>query len=314
MKKEMKKRMKESKARNETAVNEKEKLFHVLTDLLFTFDQVCRDNNLTYSIFGGTLLGAVRHHGFIPWDDDIDVTMPRTDYDKLMRLSNSLFDYPYFLQNPITDHGYHKGFARLRNSETTEIAVIDAAFDCNHGAFIDIFPMDAVPDDKKEFDKLTRKMSRQVKMLHFAGRYSGGVGTLGLKNKKKIAYYILLPLYKTGIISSQKLFDNLNKTASKYNGNKTTRIGIISYCFQNERFIYNRSDYDTGYMDMGFENIKVKAPKEYDSILRKSYKDYMIPIHEKTNHGETIYDMDIPFADYVKQNKDRLIKLWLSTR
>lgn len=295
-------------------MDDKKKLFETLTDLLYQFDKVCKDNDLTYSIFAGTLLGAIRHKGIIPWDDDVDVVMPRKDYEKLLRLPESTFSFPYFLQSPLTDKGFHKGIARLRNSNTTEISIIDAAFDCNHGAFIDIFPMDAVPDDGSLFKQQVKELLLQVKLLHFAGRYNGGVGALGLSGKKKIFYYALLPLYKTGVLTTEKIFKKYNGIASRYENDNTKRVGTICFSFDWERFIYERRDYEAGYMEMPFENIMVEAPKNYDSILTKSYKDYMTPIKAPSCHGETIFDMDTPYQEYVKENKDKLVALWLSAR
>ena len=295
-------------------MNDKEKLFAVLIDLLAQFDKVCKENNLTYSIFAGTLLGAVRHKGIIPWDDDVDVVMPRKDYDRLLHLSHDAFGFPYFLQSPLTDKGFQKGFVRLRNSNTTEISIIDAAFDCNHGAFIDIFPMDAIPDDETVFKKQIKELSRQVKLLHFSGRYNGGVGSLGLGGKKKMMYFCLLPLYKTGILTTEKIFDKYNKIASRYENENTKRLGTICFSFDWERFIYERKDYESGYIDMSFENIVVKAPKNYDAILTKSYKDYMTPVKAPSCHGETIFDMDTPYKEYIKVNKDKLVSRWLSKR
>lgn len=295
-------------------MDDKEKLFAVLTDLLDQFDKVCKLNNLTYSIFAGTLLGTVRHKGFIPWDDDVDVVMPRKDYEKLLQLPQTTFDFPYFLQSPLTDKGFHKGFARLRNSNTTEIPIMDAAFTYNHGAFIDVFPMDAVPDDKAIFTKQVKELLLQVKLLHFAGRYNGGVGALGLSGKMRIAYYCLLPLYKMGILTTESIFRKYNAIAARYEIDNTKRIGTICLSFDSERFIYDRKDYEAGYVDMNFENIVVKAPKNYDSILTKSYKDYMTPVKAPSCHGETIFDMEKPYQEYVKENKEQLVSLWLQAR
>lgn len=295
-------------------MDNKKALFSVLKDLLFQFDSVCRENGLTYSIFAGTLIGAVRHKGFIPWDDDIDVVMPRKDYDKLLSLPDTTFKFPYFLQTPITDHGYHKGIIRLRNSNTTEISIIDAAFDCNHGAFIDIFPLDAVTDDKNAFRRQVKELQWQVKLLHFAGRYNSGVGSLGLSSKMKVAYYCLLPLYKAGILTTYKIFKKYNAIAARYDAINTARVGTICFSFDGERFIYERKDYEVGYIDIVFEDLVVKAPLNYDSILTQSYKDYMTPVKAPSCHGETIFDMNTPYKKYVKENKEKLISLWLSAR
>ena len=101
---------------------EMKKLWAVELDLLAEFDRVCRKHGLTYFVDSGTLLGAVRHKGFIPWDDDIDVAMFREDYRKLPRIAAQEFQHPYFFQTPFTDPGLVMGGSRLRNSDTTLIS------------------------------------------------------------------------------------------------------------------------------------------------------------------------------------------------
>ena len=139
---------------------EKQELFSVLLDLLKELNRVCSENDITYYAFGGTMLGAIRHKGFIPWDDDVDIILPRKDYDRLKEVADKgAFGEPYFFQSPSTDKGYPKGFCRLRNSNTTEIPYDDVAMNCNRGIFIDIFPLDILPDDEKERGKQKKQLS-----------------------------------------------------------------------------------------------------------------------------------------------------------
>ena len=108
-----------SEIREEFFVDEKrKKIWAVELDILLLFDTLCKEHNLTYFLMHGTLLGAVRHKGFIPWDDDIDVVMPREDYDKFLKLAGEI-EQPYFLQTPITDEESGFSIAKLKNSNTT---------------------------------------------------------------------------------------------------------------------------------------------------------------------------------------------------
>ena len=116
----------ESFLREETVcdffVDEKrKKLWAVLLDMLIEFDKICSKYGLKYFMIYGSLLGTIRHHGFIPWDDDIDVAMPRKDYEVFIQLGKE-FKHPLFLQTPYTDRGYFYTPARIRNSNTTGIS------------------------------------------------------------------------------------------------------------------------------------------------------------------------------------------------
>lgn len=117
-------------------------------DLLRVFMSVCDELGLQYFIVQGTLLGAVRHGGFIPWDDDIDVGMLRKDYDILMSKGQTLLPPGYFLQTHENDPGYIHGFGKLRNSNTAFVETTCRYRKMNHGIFIDIFPFDFYPDSR----------------------------------------------------------------------------------------------------------------------------------------------------------------------
>jgi len=284
---------------------ENKELFNRLLIILDEFDRVCKAHNLNYYILGGTLLGAVRHSGFIPWDDDIDLVMLREDYDKLLKISNTAFSYPFFLQTPATDPGYHKGLIKIRDNRTTEIPYGDAGFNYNHGIFIDVFPIDAIPSDKDLFRKQVKQLKTLFKLLHFTGRVFGGVGTKGYSNKNRILYYILLPLCKLRIITPSKLFKKLNNVASMYEGDKTEKIGLLTFDPDNTRFINFRDDYaDTVYLP--FEGRLLPAPVNYDRILATSYGDYMKPMKQKSEHGDTFVDTKTSYKDFISANKELL--------
>ena len=287
-----------------------DELFKELKKLLDTFDGVCRKYNLRYTLCGGSLLGAIRHNGFIPWDDDLDVAMMREDYDKLLSLPKSEFKEPYFLQTPETDPGYYKTFVKLRNSNTTEIPHKDAIFHYNHGVFLDIFPLDNVPDDNKTFNRMIKGLEVTKRTLHFAARVYGGTGTKGLDLKRKLFYYSIYPMVKTGIITPKKEFDKINKIVSAYKNKTTKKIGFIAFSGKEPRFIYN-ADYLAGTENHIFEGDEYPIPRHYDEILKHSYGDYMTPVKQKTEHGDTIVDLNHSYKEYMRTHEKELLTLYM---
>ena len=130
-----------------TVSAEMKKVWKVQMDLLKKLLEVCDKHHLKIWAEGGTLLGTVREQGYIPWDDDIDMAMLRDDYDKLVRIAPEEFDHPFFFQCGDTEKFYPRGHAQLRMDGTTAILPYIQFVNSHQGIFIDIFPIDAVPDD-----------------------------------------------------------------------------------------------------------------------------------------------------------------------
>ena len=122
-------------------------------EILIEFDRICRKHGLTYFLAYGTLLGAVRHKGFIPWDDDIDTLMPYDDFKRLREIPSSEWKHPFFLQNSESDKNYPLCFSKVRNSNTTLITEESAHLDINQGVDIDIYPLLYLADDPGERKK-----------------------------------------------------------------------------------------------------------------------------------------------------------------
>ena len=113
-------------------------------DILKEFIRICNKYELRYFLLGGSCLGTVRHQGFIPWDDDIDVGMPRPDYERFMEIAQNELPEYYFLQNSKTDPDYPLCFAKIRDSRTTFIERSVSHLNINHGIYFDIFPLDGL--------------------------------------------------------------------------------------------------------------------------------------------------------------------------
>lgn len=279
----------------------RKKMWAVELDLLIEFDRVCKKYNLRYFLFFGTLLGAVRHKGFIPWDDDIDVIMPRQDYEKLICLKDE-FKNPYFLQNSKSDKDFLYVHSRLRNSNTTSIQRAFAYRDFNHGCFIDILYYDKVFNDdrgQKLYDdllELTIKASTFMKLSNQAPNK---------KDEQRIRNY--------DGEAPDLLFNRIQNLSKIYNNKQTDYVlttAAIVYGFKKSCF--NVADFDDIVL-MEFENYKFPVPKGYKRILTTIYGDYMSfppEVNRGIWHGSVWYDPDKSYLEVKKsiEYKDWLLK------
>ena len=131
-------------------------------DILLEIDRVCTENNIKYFLDSGTALGAVRHKGFIPWDDDIDICMMRDDYEKFIRLAPEKLSQKYFLQTLKTDPGYNKLHAKVRKNGTVFKEDANLMRNMNHGLFVDIYPFDYLPKHGKKLFILLNEIFQKM--------------------------------------------------------------------------------------------------------------------------------------------------------
>lgn len=245
--------------------------------ILKDFIAICEENNIEYFIYGGSALGAVRHGGFIPWDDDIDIIMFRKDYEKFKKVALSKSNNKYnFLTSKTKDYFFLFSKIMLKDTIFEEWWVDQVDFDL--GIDIDIFVLDKVPDNKlKRFIhvKRCRVLDRLLAMsvIKFKG-YPILVQTLAN------AGHGFLKLFN---ISRESLFDKTHKLLDKYNDKDCKYVCDISALHHPQ--IYKISDFKPGKTIM-FEDVEVHCPNNLDSILTQIYEDYMKlpPESERYNH------------------------------
>ncbi len=259
------------------------------------FQRICDKYNLKYFAFAGTLLGAVRHQGFIPWDDDMDLMMPRRDYEIFLSVANNELRQPYVLQCHLQEDDFYCGFSRIRDSNTT--ALIPGQWsprtNINHGIFIDIFPFDSLPDNwiLRNFHAIVGKALSVI--------CNGKMFDLSLKPKNLKQWIINFCRMILRIIPVRLAVKWRDNWISKYNDKNQKQVGLISMFYGCERWVWDKQDIiNSKYVP--FEYASISIPTGFDNILKKTYGDWKVPIKGGSLHEGIFFDPDTPFTCYLK--------------
>lgn len=259
-------------------------------NLLKELIRICQKYGLKYYLVGGSCLGAVRHEGFIPWDDDIDVGIPREDYDNFLRFAQSELTEPVFLQTGETDEDYPMNFAKLRDSSTTFVETSLKKMNINHGVYIDVFPLDGYLDSKHS-KFMNRLYMRRINCEYFLPN------SYGISHKlKNILMKMIYPNYR-------KVRNKRELLISKVPFSESSRV--TNYCGAwGEREIMPREYFGNGCVKR-FEGLDVVIPERYDLYLSNLYGDYMkLPPLEKRvpHHYCEIIDLNKSYKEHKWEN------------
>ena len=261
--------------------------------------RICDKHNIHYTPIGGTLLGTVRHKGFIPWDDDIDVGMLREEYNKFLEVAKNELRPEFFLQTYETDPNYPGMVVRLCVNETTHLLKWYRDADIHHGVYIDISPCDNSPDQK--LSQIYHKY--MTKWLRYAThhKYSPYMKPTSIKGRV-FSFVVSLPFAFNKKKSVRILWD---KVLQKYNSTPTEYVLHLGTQTPYERLRLKRVLMEE-FIEMEFEGIKIPVMKGYHKHLSGCYGDYMKfpPIEKRKSALENSVKLDLgPYEDsaYLKQ-------------
>ncbi len=279
-------------------MNELQKVeFEMLKEVV----RICEELNLRYYLVCGSALGAAKYKGFIPWDDDMDIALPREDYRFFCEKAQQLLPPHLFLQNNDTDRYYTAIFSKIRNSNTTYIERSYSETDMNHGVYIDVFPLDGYPEDEGSAAMVEREKYRYNLMRLCCIKTERSKKALILGRLEQVFGFNKNP---------GRFVKRLEKCISAF-GTETSRLWCNHGNWQGKLEYAPKEQYGEG-VYTEFEGLRVRIPERYDEYLTQKYGDWRTDLPKEEQVGHHYYavcDLERPFTDYIEHLKNGRIKV-----
>lgn len=259
------------------------KLHTVETEMLAELDRVCRKNDIPYYITAGTLLGAVRHKGFIPWDDDMDVSMARTDFKRFLEACKTDLGEDYYIECQELNPDYWYAIPKICKKNTVFKNIQDSNLDENIGIYVDIFMLDNVPKQTGKVQGFYAALANLLQATVSNRKTNFNVKKMSFKSK--FFFYLTKPF------SIRTLSLWRTKIAAHYSDNCDYFINLASRYGRVKQTIHKSKFYPP--VELEFDGYKFLAPKEYEYILNRIYGDYMqLPPIEKRHTTHRLAKLD----------------------
>ena len=251
--------------------NTLDKLHTALLDILGEIDRICRKHDIQYFLDSGTALGAVRHGGFIPWDDDADVGMIRSEYERFVKIAAEELDERFFLQTRETDPDFFKFSAKIRLNNTYFPEERNEGTGVHQGIFVDIFPFDYISDDPGKAVSDIKKARRLYKLWAIRHRHPKGER---FSRKAVRSCFRIVP---------ERFFENrCRRHFLKYNEKQTKTVVSYSYKMNNYKILFFKKEDMFPGIDIQFQDRVFEVMNNYDAYLTIMYGNYMeLPPLEK---------------------------------
>lgn len=284
--------------------HEMKEVWAVELDLLNEFKRVCDKNNIRWFGDAGTILGAARHGGIIPWDDDIDVMMLRDDYENFLKVASDEFKYPYFLQTDKTDFYSLRGHAQLRNSQTTAILTsekdLNATF--NQGIFLDIFPIDRIPESEEVLRSKTDNILRlkcsmfDLMKIHFDSFPANKNNAFIIELARRLKYYLFtLPSVNKKIHKLYSQFEVEIINCDNPSAEHLAKLVLVPF---KPRRLWKSAWFDTTTY-LKFEMFQLPVPSGYEELLDTFYGNWREFVIGTASHGQVFFDTHNSYTKYI---------------
>ncbi len=261
----------------------------IINGVMRHFIAICKEHSLTYFCCGGTAIGAVRHHGMIPWDDDVDVFMPRPDYDRFVQIASQQLPDGLELMTPYSKADYPLYFVKLCDSRTTLQEEVEVP--CIYGLYIDIFPIDGAPDDIEQARAMERRFTKTKHKLEAISSHVSFADYLHLLTQpkewgrfaRKTLAFFCRQAYR------RKLLRQMEAICRQYDYNSSTLVAV--YCGSyGPKEVFPKA-WLQGQVMFAYEDMEVALPSGYDNYLRQYYGDYMQlpPVEKRISHHLKAY-------------------------
>lgn len=262
------------------------KIQRAATDTLAELDRVCHELDIRYVVYGGSAIGTVRHQGFIPWDDDVDVCMPREGYERFLREAPPLLAPEFEVVSQLTHPDYPRPFGVLGivGSVFTPSVARNRAFQVPLG--IDLFPLDRIPKDRRAFKRQSAESWVWGRLMFLHGTPTPDTGLTGpAKTLAKAVFHATHQGLKVLHVSASHLYRQWEKVATRYNNTGSPVLG--DYCTQDPLRWSAREDELFPSIRMPFGDIEVEVARKFDAVLTRGYGDYMNlpPEDQRVNHA-----------------------------
>lgn len=254
-------------------------------ELLHTIADICEMKGLRYYLMYGTLIGAIRHKGYIPWDDDTDIMMPRPDYDALLEyLYKNINKYPNL---EVFNHDVNKDYpymiTRISDNRYITYALNEKSYGL--GVFIDIYPFDGLGNGKKEALRYGLKGDRLSSICYQATRKHFAIETTTEPLRKIIKYPFFI---FSKLVGKDRVQDKLESLARRKRYDNSEYVGCVVWLSGGMKDIFKKEWFDS-YIMAQFENYKFRIPKDYDAVLRHMYGNYLCLPPKKDRIGHHNY-------------------------